>query len=129
VEISFFLAKVFGVYFMVMGALIFVRRKQLLLMVKGLVNDTPLIYVTGVLVFALGLIAVLSHNVWSGGWRTLVTVLSWLTLLKGLMYLFLSHHSLVRMVKIFADKRWFIVSGVVIILLGLYLTVKGFGGV
>jgi len=76
---------------------------------------------------ALGLIAVLSHNVWDGSWRTLVTILSWLTLLKGVMYLFLSHNAYMRMVKVFSDKRWFGVSSVIIILLGLYLTAKGFG--
>ena len=48
-------------------------------------RDPGLIFVSGILLFVAGLAIVRAHNIWTGGWPVLVTVLGWLTVLGGLL--------------------------------------------
>lgn len=40
-------------------------------------------FVTGFFTLILGLLMVVSHNIWQWNWRIVITVLSWITLFKG----------------------------------------------
>ena len=44
-------------------------------------RDTALIFFSGILLFVAGLAIVRIHNMWSGGWPVLVTILGWLALI------------------------------------------------
>jgi hypothetical protein len=47
-------------------------------------------FLLGVITLIAGLAMVLAHNVWSGGaLRVTVTLIGWITLIKGLLFLFL----------------------------------------
>ena len=48
-------------------------------------RDPGLIFVSGILLFVAGLAIVRAHNIWTGGWPVLVTVLGWLTVLGDLL--------------------------------------------
>jgi hypothetical protein len=48
-----------------------------------LANNKGLLWVTGLITFVLGMVIVALHNVWSADWRVLVTLLGWLTVIKG----------------------------------------------
>ncbi len=51
-------------------------------------RDPALIFVSGILLFVAGLAIVRAHNVWSGGWPVLVTVLGWVALVGGMARMF-----------------------------------------
>ena len=57
-------------------------------MVEQISRDPALIFLSGILLFVAGLAIVRAHNIWSGGWPVLVTVLGWLALLGGLGRMF-----------------------------------------
>jgi hypothetical protein len=44
-----------------------------------------LIFLSGILLFVAGVAILRSHNVWTGGWPVVVTVLGWLALLDALI--------------------------------------------
>ena len=49
-------------------------------------------FVLSIIIVAAGLAMVLAHNIWSGGAQAVVvTLVGWLTLIKGLLYLLLFH--------------------------------------
>jgi hypothetical protein len=58
-------------------------------MAKQIGNDPGLIFVSGILLLVAGLAIVRVHNVWSGGWRVVVTVLGWLAVISGILRMFL----------------------------------------
>jgi uncharacterized membrane protein HdeD (DUF308 family) len=58
-------------------------------MAKQIGNDPGLIFVSGILLLVAGLAIVRAHNVWSGGWRVVVTVLGWLAVIGGILRMFL----------------------------------------
>jgi len=81
-----FLARLIGLYCLLAALVMVMQRAAWTAAVTALVHDPPLMLLLGVSVVAAGLALVLAHNVWSGGaLPVVVTVIGWLTLLKGLM--------------------------------------------
>ena len=85
-------------------------------------------YILGVVPLAAGLAMVLAHNRWSGGVATVVvTVIGWLSLAKGLLFLFLSPAGEANF--FLADLRhqdlFYLYAGI-LMTIGLYLTYAGF---
>lgn len=68
-DISKFLSKVIGIYLIVVAIAMFVNTHQFMIDVNSLINDAPLMFVTGFFTLILGLLMVVSHNVWQGNWR------------------------------------------------------------
>ncbi|MGA3295728.1 MAG: hypothetical protein ABSE45_17315 [Candidatus Acidiferrales bacterium] len=87
-----FLSRLFGLYCILAALSMFVRgRATTLDIVTALVHDQPVMFFVGVVTLFGGLAMVLVHNVWSGGaLPVVVTILGWITLLKGVLFLFLS---------------------------------------
>src|SRR5437867_102293 len=82
-DVSKFLSKVIGVYLIIISIVMFVNMPQFITYVKSLINDTSLLFVTGFFTLILGLLMVVSHNIWQWNWRVIVTIFAWIVLLKG----------------------------------------------
>jgi hypothetical protein len=82
-----FLARLIGLYCLLAALVMVFARDAWVAAITALVRDPPLMLLLGMIVVAAGLALVLVHNVWSGGaLAVIVTVIGWLTLLKGLMF-------------------------------------------
>src|SRR3954470_710777 len=57
-------------------------------MVEQVAHEPALIFLSGILLFVAGLAMLRVHNIWSGSWPVLVTVLGWLAVLGGLARMF-----------------------------------------
>lgn len=80
--LSVFLARFWGSLFIALG-LSTAAARFLARVVKY--TDNPAITVsTGYITFLLGLATVVAHNLWVADWRVAVTILGWVTLLKGI---------------------------------------------
>jgi putative exporter of polyketide antibiotics len=64
---TLFLARLIGLYCILIALAMFVRGQSTVDTVAGLLRDPPLMFVLGVITLAAGLAMVLVHNVWSGG--------------------------------------------------------------
>jgi hypothetical protein len=82
-DVSRFLGKVIGLYFLIISVAIVVNQNAFFSEVSQLTQNGSLMFVTGVLTLIFGLLMVVSHNIWEWGWKVIITLLSWLTLLKG----------------------------------------------
>ncbi len=82
-DISKFLSKVLGLYLVIVTTAMFVNMQQFIINVTNLVNDKPLMLVTAFFTLILGLLMVVSHNIWQWNWRVLITLFAWIALLKG----------------------------------------------
>lgn len=122
--VSIFLAKVFGVYLVVAGLSILINSQQVASLVKDLNKNTGIIWMFGFFTLILGLIAVLFHNVWVADWQVVVTILAWITLLKGVTIILIPDfiHTLTSKLHL----NFFKISGLLSLLLGLYLSYYGF---
>ena len=124
---SIFLAKAFGLYYLISGVAILLRSKEFKNMLDDFIKNTYHIYFVGLFLTIIGILLVLTHNVWEGGWVVIITVMSWLILFKGVVYLLLPRDMLKSQIKWLGEKNWYTIGGVISILIGLYLGSKGFG--
>jgi hypothetical protein len=81
-EISIYLARFWGSLFMILG-LLSVGAKLLGRIIEY-TEDKTITISTGYITFLLGLITVTLHNIWIADWRVAITILGWMTLLKGI---------------------------------------------
>ena len=125
--ITIFLGKLIGVYCLIVGLTMMANRRTMVDAVNTLIRSPPLVLLAGVFAVAVGLAMVIDHNVWSGGaLPVVVTLVGWVTLIRGLFVLFLSPGAEVRL---FAGLRYgqlfYLYCGIGLVL-GVYLTYGGF---
>ena len=81
-EISIFLARFWGSLFIILG-LLSIAAKFLGRVIQYTEGRTVTIS-TGYITFLLGLGTVIAHSIWVADWRVAITILGWVTLLKGI---------------------------------------------
>lgn len=125
-----FLARLIGLYCLLAALVMAVQREAWIAAVTALVHDAPLMLLLGVVVVAAGLALVLTHNIWTGGaLPVIVTVIGWLTLLKGMMLWLLPPAAAADfyLERLHYGRLYYLYCAVSCAL-GLYLTVAGFAG-
>jgi len=127
--LTIFLAKLLGLYCVILAAAMMVRGQSGAAAMKALVANSPLLLFVEVTGLALGLAMVLGHNIWSGGvLPVVVTLIGWLIVIRSAVLLTLSPEATIKLVDALQyEKRFYIYMGVTLVL-GLYLTYAGFSG-
>jgi uncharacterized membrane protein len=121
-----FLARLFGLYCLIMAAAMLSRPEAFVTIVHAFVADAPLVLIAGVFTLFGGLALVLLHNSWSGSALTvIITLVGWLTLIKAAVLVVLPSAKLAAMYSGISSTH-ILVSGSLTLLLGIYLTVAGF---
>lgn len=83
--LTIYLARLFGIGVVLMCVSLAARPKAAIAAVTSVAESPGLMLVTGIVTMTAGIAVVLRHNVWTGGALPIVvTVLAWVTLLKGL---------------------------------------------
>ncbi|MGD0841933.1 MAG: hypothetical protein ABSA32_12325 [Candidatus Acidiferrales bacterium] len=123
-----FISKLLGLYCILAGLAMVAHKEATLATVSALIHNGPELFIVGIITLAAGLALVLGHNVWSGGvLPVVVTIMGWLTLLKGLLFLCLPPEQAGGLVlgKLSYAGHFHLYLAIVVII-GLYLTVAGF---
>lgn len=125
-DISKFLAKAIGIYFIIICTAFFINMEKFLNLIQTLVNDAPLMFVTGFFTVILGILMVVGHNVWRFNWRVIITIIGWLILLKGASILLYPPY-IQTITKIFIENAYFaFISLGTNFIVGLILLYYGF---
>ena len=83
--LTVYLGKLIGLGLLAMCLSLALRPKASIATISGMMNETGLLLVTGIVTMTAGIALVLGHNLWSGPPLALaVTIIGWVTLLKGL---------------------------------------------
>ncbi|MAG11754.1 MAG: hypothetical protein CMI52_03020 [Parcubacteria group bacterium] len=118
-EVGLFLAKAWSLCFVIISLALLANKKTVKTMMSFASNDAFLLG-TGFLSLLIGILHVLSYNVWEADWRGVVTFLGWAVLAKGVIRLANPGFSK-RMLKKFGKgdglRPWLFVS----LVIGLYL--------
>lgn len=123
-----FLSKLIGLYCILVSLAMFTRKRAIMEMVMALVHDTPALFIVGIITLVAGLAMVLAHNVWSvGPLPIIITFIGWLTLIKGLLFLFLTPEAGVGFFLIGLHyEQLFYLYAAISLTFGVYLTYEGF---
>lgn len=126
-DLSIFLAKLFGLYLIIACAAIFVNRKRVSVILKGFKENLGLVVFTGFIHLFLGLIVVLVHNVWTLDYRSIITFLGWVGIFKGSVRLIFPE-KFTRFSEEFSRPNKLFIWGLIWFFVGIYLTYIGFFG-
>lgn len=116
-----FLAGVLGWYLVIFSCMLLFRRKLLTAVFDDLFNHKGSVFIIAVITVILGLMLVLSHNIWVAGWPVVVTLLGWMILISGLLRMFFLE-SFMHMGKNFQNHATgMTITGIITLLVGLFL--------
>ena len=127
-DLTHFLARLLGLYCLVISIMMLLRRQAMLAIVTSSVQNRALLFLVEILGLASGLALVLGHNIWSSGLLALiVTLIGWSTLIRSIMLLFLLPEAIERFIKAVRYEQNYYLFTAIPLLIGLYLTVAGLG--
>ncbi len=124
-DYSILLAKIFGIYLIIVSLAMLLNRHSMRLIFHAL-NTEEVPFFSGFAILLVGLIIVFSHNIWTDDFRIVITLLGWMAVIKGAIRL-IAPDVIVNMTKVVKKSpEIMMVSLILCLLLGMYLTVAGF---
>jgi hypothetical protein len=122
------LAALIGPTFVAIAASMLLNSGSLPALIEQASHDPALILVSGVITFVAGLAIVRAHNVWTGGWNVVVTVLGWLFAVGGLARILFPFQLAELAAEIGRNTGFIVGEAVVLLAIGAFLSFKGYGG-
>ncbi len=126
-ELSIFLAKLFGLYFLIAGGIIMYRQKSFMPIVMELFSSKALIMILGAFELVAGLALVIAMPNVTPDWRGVITLIGFSMVAEGVVYLASPYTKLHKFLKTFNTPSWYTSGGLLAVVVGAYLTGKGFG--
>jgi hypothetical protein len=123
-----FLGKLLGLYCIALSIPLVVHPQTTLEIMKAIIQNRPLLFISGLMGMTAGLAIVLAHNVWSGGaLPVIVTIFGWAALVKGMLLLVLSPEMEARVFIVgLGSEHYPLFYGLLLLLIRIYLTYASF---
>ena len=120
---SNYLAELWGITIVVVSLALLIKPKRLEKLFREVENEATMFF-WGTFSLVVGIAMVLAHNLWVRDWRVIITILGWLSLIKGLDVLFLPERMRKRWAKM-ENRQWRPIF-VFLLFIGLVITYLGF---
>lgn len=125
-DVSIFLAKTLGLYVLIMAIMMFAKEKKVKVIAKEVCSDPAMLFFSGCITLMIGILLVNVHNIWMSDWRVLVTLIAWITLIKGIVRTLFPHIAVRIVNKILKKKSSYQAINVIALILGLILCYYGY---
>jgi len=125
-DLTMFLAQVMGIYLVVVGLSLVLYPKRTSRAIHEIADDYAVPFLGGALALIIGLLIVLTHNVWNDLTSGIVSFMGWAAIVKGSVIFLLPHDSFSDLADKFSSKRASVIWGVIIVVVGAYLVYSGF---
>jgi len=86
-EVSIFLGRALGIYLLIISLSMLFNHRVFFKTFQQWIEQPATITLTAFISIVLGILMVLVHNVWVLDWRLVITLISWLILIKGIVRL------------------------------------------
>jgi hypothetical protein len=115
-----------GPLLIAVAAALLINRRTVADLVTGTLNGPEFIFFSGIFTLLAGLAIVRTHNIWSAEWTVLITILGWLCVIGGVIRIIwperVTQLRNSEMQSETAITAWALVA----LLLGAFLTAKGY---
>lgn len=122
-----FFAQLFGLYFILVGLIVMIRRCSIMPTVSELARSKALLLVFAMFELAAGLAVILAHPRPALDLSGIISIIGWMMVVESLIYLTLPSKHVQKFVKWFNKPNWYVGGGALSIALGAYLAFIGFG--
>ena len=121
------IARLVGPVLAALGIAMLVNPTRFSAIIGQLAHDPGLIFLSGIFSLLGGIAIVRVHNVWTGGWQVILTVLGWLAIVGGLVRIWLPHMAAPIAATFAGSSSAILAGGLVVLVLGAFLTYASFG--
>lgn len=112
-------AMFFCLYFIVFGLAVLLNPRVFIDAMNDFLGSRGQMLLGGIMALLFGALVVSFHNYYLLGWPIIITILGWLSFLKGVIYL-LSPQSIRRLAVYYQTEKAIKINGVVSIVFGLF---------
>lgn len=123
-DISIFLAKFWGWYLIIFFLILSFNPKRIIQIIKDL-EDQKFVILISFIAIIIGLLSILTHNIWEPNWKLLITLIGWIALIKGLA-LFIIPKKTTSWFN-YINIKFVQVIYILLFLLGIFLLNQGYG--
>lgn len=125
--ISVFYAQVIGLWLFLVALAMVVHHARFKKTFGETLSNSSLMTFSGLVAMGLGLLIVVSHNIWVQDWPVVVTLVGWIFLIQGILRIFWPEAFAKMMKDMMAGSGYTVMSWVWLIV-GVYLLWAGFMG-
>lgn len=115
-----------GPLLITVAAALLINRRTVADLVTGALNGPEFIFFSGIFTLLAGLAIVRTHNIWSAEWTVLVTILGWLCVIGGAIRIIWPERVTGLRNAIMRSENAVTAWALVALLLGAFLTAKGY---
>lgn len=124
-DISIFLAKIYGLAFTAVGLGMLINGKYYKKTIENLIKSPAVMFLGGTIALIVGFVIITYHNFWVKDWTVIITIFGWIGFIKGISLLVfpkLSTDLSSSMIK----KGYFTAWSIIALALGLVVSYFGF---
>ena len=122
---SIIISQILGITFTVMGVSLLVNKKETTSFIDEVMRNKAVMWVLGFITTTLGATIGVFNNIWTSGLELFITIIGWLTLIKGITILVFPNFSASYYKKV-NKENMLVIGGLIIVILGLILLYAGF---
>ena len=125
-ETSVFIARIFGLCYLVLGAGLLFNRKVFQQVMEDFCKNAALVFFTGMFTLAIGVVIILTHNVWAANWTVIITIIGWLAFIKGI-WMIIFPNTVSRFMQAYQkNKSLLTIHSIFALIFGVVLAFFGF---
>jgi len=127
-ESTMIIAKILGPMFLIIGVGITGNMKYYQRVMEDFIKNAALMYVGGVMALLFGFIILSFHNTWRPNLSVIITIIGWLSLIKGVV-LIVAPNAMARIADSYRAKTpLMIVHMILVFVIGILLSIVGYLG-
>ena len=120
---TIYLGRLIGLYCIFIAVAMMSHKQAAVMTMTALIHDAPVLFIVSLMATLAGLAIILAHNIWSGGALPIVvTLVGWISLIKGLIFLLLPPETSVAYFEALRYGQFFYVYMSITLVLGIFLT-------
>jgi hypothetical protein len=121
-----FLARLIGLFTLVMGAAVLINRRGMIAAIENLSHHPDTLLIVELIGLAVGLAIVITHEVWTSVLGVIVTLLGWVFLLRALILMLLAPEKIAELFALVAWPQRAETYAMISVVVGVLLTIAGF---
>jgi len=125
-ETSVFIAKIFGLCYLIIGTGFLFNRKAFQRVMEDFCKNAAVVFYGGLLALVMGVVIILTHNIWVANWTVMITIIGWAGFIKGIWIIVFPNSVSEFMQAYQKNKNLLIVNPIIMLILGAVLTFFGF---
>lgn len=126
-ELSTYLAQLFGLYFIIAGIIVAWRQRPLMEAMSNMSSNRGVLMAVAFVELVAGLAVLLAHWEWTFDWRGLITFIGAWMVVEAVIYMALPTTSVKNLIRHFNRPPWYSFGSLIAVIVGTYLAGFGFG--